>query len=103
MYKITFLDKSKDDLDEIYFYISEDSPDRAEKMVNTILERVEQLEKFPHSGVTVADKVEVKGDYRMIVVNPYLVFYRVIKDDIFIYRVLHGKRFYQALLEECQR
>ncbi|MGG1552157.1 type II toxin-antitoxin system RelE/ParE family toxin [Paenibacillus ferrarius] len=33
--------------------------------------------------------------YRFIVVNPYLIFYRIMKDDtIVIYRILHGRRDY---------
>ncbi|WP_373233501.1 type II toxin-antitoxin system RelE/ParE family toxin, partial [Cohnella sp.] len=32
--------------------------------------------------------------YRFIVVNPYLVFYRIMNDTVVIHRILHGRRDY---------
>ncbi|MEW9699529.1 type II toxin-antitoxin system RelE/ParE family toxin [Paenibacillus sp. SI8] len=32
--------------------------------------------------------------YRFIVVNPYVVFYRIVDDIVIIHRILHGRRDY---------
>ena len=98
MYKIIYLQKALDDLDEIHLYISNDNIIAADKMINKIFDAVERLKIFPFIGSSVSDKLAVKGDYRMIVVKPYLVFFRVIEKQVTIYRVLHGKRYHSALL-----
>jgi toxin ParE1/3/4 len=99
MYKLVYLQKALDDLDEIHFYIANDNPQAADKMVNKILDAIEGLETLPFIGSSVADRIDVNGDYRMIVVKPYLVFYRIINNHVTIYRVLHGRRYHSALLE----
>jgi len=99
MYKLIYLQKSLDDLDELHLYISQDNETAADKMIENILDAVETLTTFPFIGSNVADKLDVRGDYRMIVVKPYLVFYRVINNEVIIYRVLHSKRYHAALLD----
>ena len=99
MYKITYLQKALDNLDEIHLYTSNDNQTAADKMVNIILDAIDTLETFPFIGSSVADRIDVKGDYRMIAIKPYLVFYKVVGKEVIIYRVLHGRRYYSALLE----
>jgi len=98
MIKVEYLSKAKDDLTEIHFYISEDSVSAADKMINKILDKVELLGEFPEMGVQVSKLGSMKG-YRMIPIKPYLVFYKLIGDVVYIYRVLHEKRYYKALLD----
>jgi toxin ParE1/3/4 len=99
MYSVVYLQKAIDDLDELHRYISQDNEQAANKMVNKILSTINDLTLFPFTGSSVNDRITVKGDYRMSVVKPYLVFYRVISKDIIIYRVLHGRRYHDALLD----
>ena len=99
MYRHVYLQKALDDLDELHLYISQDDPRAADKMVNSILDAVENLILFPSIGSSVNEKIDIWGDYRMIVVKPYLIFYRVIDKDVTIYRILHGRRYYDSLLE----
>lgn len=99
MYEIKYLQQASTDLDEIYFYISQDSPQNATKMLNEIVDKIEMLGEFPLIGSRVDDKLTTKGEYRMVIARPYLIFYRVIGDTVYIYRVLHGKRYYNALLD----
>ncbi|MCL2605534.1 MAG: type II toxin-antitoxin system RelE/ParE family toxin [Defluviitaleaceae bacterium] len=99
MYNIVYLQKAIDDLDELHRYIAQDNEQAANKMVSKILSAINGLILFPFTGSCVNDRITVKGDYRMSVVKPYLVFYRVIAKDIVIYRVLHGRRYHDALLD----
>jgi len=99
MYKIKYLQKALDDLDEIYLYIANENPIAADKMISSILNTIDGLETFPFIGSAVADRVDIKGDYRMIISKPYLVFYRVISAQVIIYRVLHNRRYYSVLLD----
>ncbi|MCL2577250.1 MAG: type II toxin-antitoxin system RelE/ParE family toxin [Defluviitaleaceae bacterium] len=98
MYNLIYLQKALDDLDELNFYISQDDICAADKMVSSILDAVENLTAFPFIGSSVNERLELRGEYRMIVVTPYLVFYRVIGKNVTIYRVLHSRRYHGALL-----
>jgi len=99
MYKLVYLQKALDDLDELHLYIAQDSERAADKMISNILDAVENLTLFPFIGSPASNRLDVRGDYRMIVVKPYLVFYRVIDKDVTIYRVLHDRRYHSALLD----
>jgi len=99
MYKLTYLQKAMDDLGELYLYISQNSGQAADKMISKTLTSIKNLETFPFAGSSVNDKMDVKGNYRIIIVKPYLVFYRIIENDVIIYRVLHERRYYQVLLD----
>jgi len=98
MYKLIYLQKALDDLDELHLHISQDNIKAAKDMIDRILSSIERLALFPFSGAPVRDKLGAEKDYRMLVVKPYLVFYRVEGNNVYINRVLHGKRYYPALL-----
>ena len=89
-YKITFLPESYKDLDLIFDYILLDSIDQAELMLGRIMNSIDTLSNFPLSGVRLDDKLLNNYNFRMIIVKPYIVFYRFIDDTIYIYRVLNG-------------
>lgn len=88
------------DLDEIWDYISEDlqNPSAASNTVGKILATIEILENFPESGSKLSSIVEVESDYRYLVCGNYLAFYRTQKRNIYIDRILYGKRDYLKIL-----
>ncbi len=97
-YKIEYLPIAEEDLSNIIHYIMLDNPDAALSMADKLDQSISVLELFPNSG-TVPDDVRLKAlDYRMLVVDPYLVFYVVLNDTVEIRRILHGKRKYNFLL-----
>ncbi|WP_281423148.1 type II toxin-antitoxin system RelE/ParE family toxin [Paenibacillus oenotherae] len=58
--------------------------------------QISSLADFLEMGSVLAedDYSLIQRGYRFIVVNPYLVFYRVIKETVIIHRILHGRRDY---------
>jgi len=87
-------------MDEIHFYIKQDNEPAANKMLGKIINSMEGLLTFPFIGSVVNDKLRIKGEYRTIIVSPYIIFYRVLKKEVVIYRVLHSKRYHAALFEQ---
>ena len=91
--------ESRRDLDDIWDYIVSELQNRvaAERVVDRILDAVERLKDFAEMGalLSVAD---VGGDYRFLVSGNYMVFYRVNGRDVFIDRVLYGRRDYLRVL-----
>lgn len=97
-YKIEYLPIAEQDLAEIIEYIMLDNPEAALSLVNKFDEAISILEVFPHSGAIPNDIRLQSLDYRMLIVDNYLVFYVVFDQIIEIRRILHGKRKYSFLL-----
>ena len=91
---------AQQDLDGIYQYISQTlhNPPSAKKIVMDILDGTEKLESFPFIGSIVEGLPAETGEYRVIGIHNYLVFYRVTAGHIFVDRVLYKRRDYLPLL-----
>lgn len=88
------------DLDEIWEYIAFEfcNVDAAERIVSRIMDTVERLENFAYTGAMLSSIVDIKSDYRYLVCGDYMAFYRVSEKNIYIDRVLYGKRNYLKVL-----
>ncbi len=95
---VRILQPAQEDLLEIYEYIASESPPSAVKMVHKILDRIESLSHFPNRGAQPRDpRLKTKG-YRFVTEKPYLVFYKIGPSQVWVHRVLHGKRAYNRIL-----
>jgi len=56
------------------------------------------LEDFPDSGAPLSSITVVPNDYRFLVCGSYLVFYRHEAENVYIVRVLYGRRDYMKIL-----
>ncbi len=100
--RIRYTQDAVDDLDSIFDYISEDKLTAAADLLEQIENSVLKLADNPRMG-TVLPTNElslVEPGYRRIVVKPYLIFYRIGKDELFISRVLHSRQDWMNLLFE---
>ena len=99
-YNVQFLQEALDDLEEIVLYIAQDSPQAAINMHDRIIDKANDLIIFPKRGPLVPDKKIAASGYRMLGIKPYIAFYRIIDQDVFIYRVMHGASDYPKLYEK---
>ena len=99
-FEVRFLQESLADLEEIILYIAQDSPAAALRMHDKIIEKAHGLANFPKRGRLVPDKKMAAAGYRMLVIKPYIVFYRISDNSVFIYRVLHGATNYPLLYKK---
>ncbi len=75
---------------EIAEYIALDKPLAAEKWINTIFSKVEDLELSPEIGRIVP---EINNrQFRELIYGNYRIIYRVEKDQISILTIRHGKQ-----------
>jgi toxin ParE1/3/4 len=101
-YEIKYTPVAVDDMDEIFSYISHENITAAEMMLDKLNEKIVKLADFPNMGSVLSDEeytITQRG-YRLIVVHPYLVFYRIIENTVIIHRILHGRRDYLRELFE---
>lgn len=102
-YEVELLPAAFSDLDEIFEFILADSPQTANDILESIMHRLRSLESFPLSGAPLLDRSLTKFNFRMIVIDPYIVFYRFINNKVLIYRILHGARDYSHILKQTIR
>ena len=69
--------------------IARNDPIAADRVLDAIEQRWQQLVQHPYSGVS---REEIAPDLRHLVIRRYLILYRVGMETIEIVRVLHGRR-----------
>ena len=84
-------------LTNIYEYIALNSPTYAQRMVDRITQRSEQISTQPFSGRKVPE-YETE-DVRELIEKPYRIIYRLKQDQIDVLAVIHGA---QLLPEEIE-
>ena len=89
--KIVWAPSAENDLREAYEYIRQDSQTRAVGFVEDVLARVEKLVRFEKLGRMIPEIGYFR--YREIIVGEYRIFHEVREKEIFVFRVLHSKRF----------
>ena len=88
--KIIWSPLAIDRASEIAEYIAQDKPDAAEKWINTIFSKVEQLKSTPEIGRVVP---EILNDqFRELIYGNYRIIYRIEKKQISILTIRHGKQ-----------
>lgn len=77
------------DLEEIWFFVAQDDPAAADRLLDTFDERIGLLADNPHMGPT---RPDIAKDLRHHPVGNYLLLYRIIDGGIELVRVVHGAR-----------
>lgn len=90
------------DLIEIKTHIEQefDNPGAALTAVRRIIKRIRVLRDHAYMGAHLSSIVTIESDYRYLVSGQYLIFYRVHGKDVYIDRILHGRRNYMKALFE---
>jgi len=89
-YKVVFLPEAMSDADEIRQYLSQYYSNTVRKFLDLLRKRIGTLRDNPHLAQAYPDR----PSYRRLVVENYLVFYKVneVTGIIEIHRILHGSR-----------
>ncbi len=93
MAQVIWTEPALQDLDAIADYISLDKPDAANRLVQRVFERVDQLEHHPDSGSVPAELK--RGPYRQLVIPPLRLFYRHQQNTVYIVYVMRGEQQFQ--------
>jgi len=100
-FSVHLIGDAEDDLFDIYLYVAEEnSPEKAEKLINSIEETCTSLEELPDRG-HLPPELERIGifSYREVHFKPYRIIYQIMDRDIFIHCVLDGRRDMEDILQ----
>lgn len=94
-------DIALDDLLQIFSYISINSVEIAEKIINDIDNRIQTLKEFPFRGRVVPELLELKvTQYREIIEQRWRIIYRIKENDVYIVSIIDQKRNASDILSE---
>lgn len=89
MLPVVRTEQAETDLADILGGLDERNPRTAERLAAAIDARCNFLGQFPQAGRT---REELAPGLRSIVIDHYIVFYRVTPSSVEVLRVLHGAR-----------
>ncbi len=96
--QVRVLRRAEADLREICNYIACDNPSAAGRQFEKFLDAIAALATSAERGARPRDDRLRRLEYRYLMVEPYLVLYKVTTRTMVVYRVLHGHRAYAGVL-----
>ena len=89
--------KAETDLDDIWYFVATESGSIAvaERLIESIGDNILLLARYPHLGRS--RDSEFGPGTRSFAVGDYVIVYVIEKDDVWILRVVHGRRDLEAL------
>ena len=97
-YHIQILDPAQGELEEIaQLYLSLTGIQSARKITERIHNALERLIEFPLSGPPMRETELRNLGYRFLVVEKYIIVYRLIGDTVFVYHIFDGRSDYPTL------
>ncbi len=99
-YNIEYSKESKEDLIGIKQYIKYNlqEPEIANKLISNIRKSIKTLKDNPEIYTIIDDDMIRKLEIRKLIVDNYIVFYRIKDDSIEIVRIMYGRRNWINLL-----
>ena len=94
MYKLCYLPLAQKDLEAITNYIADTlhAPQAAVDFLDAVEAGISQLREYPYSCRIYQPLIAVDLEYRVLVIENYLVFYVVLDDIVEIHRVIYSRR-----------
>lgn len=99
-YNIEYSKESKEDLIGIKQYIKYklQEPETANKLISKIRKSIKTLKENPEIYAIIDDDIIRKLEIRKLIVDNYIIFYRIKNDSIEIVRIMYGRRNWINLL-----
>ena len=88
------------DVKEAKEYLREENINAINNFTKILTSSIENLAEFPELGMELSKKIEVKTDYRYLIIDEYIIFYKFDSKYLYIYRILSSKRDYMKILFE---
>ena len=89
------------DVDGIWNYIAQDSPDAAERFMGDLLRQTMTLERFPERCPLIAENELMGTAYRHLIHEDYRTVFRVSGRTVLVLRIIRGSRLLdRSMLEE---
>ena len=90
--KVRLSQRARDDVEEAYLYIRQDSPDRAKRWRERLLAAIHSLQDFPERHAVLFDAAIAGREVRQMTFGVYLVLYSIEAEQVNVLTVRHAAR-----------
>ena len=97
-YSVRLLSTAEQDLQDLLSFIAADNVPAALAQADRIEKKLNALRTYPPVGKIPNDEKLARLDYRVVVVDNYLIFYKISGKTVRVYRIMHGARDVPGLL-----
>ncbi len=91
-YRVKITRHAELDVEAIYNYISQDNPKVASVFITELEKQIFSLERFPLRCPVIPEASEFGIPYRHLLYGDYRTIFRVVRNTVYILRVIHGAR-----------
>jgi len=100
-YSLEWLEPAFDDIAEIaQYYKASADMDVSRKMLKKIISGINDLINLPYAHPYVRYETLREKGFRVLIIDNYLCFYKVVGKTVSIYRVIHSSRNYNKLFSK---
>lgn len=96
MRKARLSDQAKEDLVGLWEYIAQENPTAADRLLQKLVAQYKSLAENPGLGRL---REELRPGLRSFSVGNYLILYHPIPEGIAVFRIIHGARDLESLME----
>jgi len=80
------------DVEEIWNFIAQDSPEAAERFIGRLEEHIETSERFPKRCPLIPENEILRTHYRHLLYGNYRAVFRIVRKTVYVLRIIHGAR-----------
>ena len=91
-YSVEITHVAERDIEAIWDYIADDSPENATAFILRLEEQIETLEQFPERCPLIPENDLLGSAYRHLIYGAYRTISRISGQSVIIMRVIHGSR-----------
>jgi plasmid stabilization system protein ParE len=91
-YKVNISFNAQKDLEQIFFYIADDSINNAKNFIIELEVKIYSLDTMPERFALIPENIFFGTNYRQIAHKNYRVIYKISGNSVFIMRVVHGAK-----------
>ncbi len=91
-YQVNLTQQAQKDLEQIFYYIADDSIKNATNFIFQLEDKVYSLEDFPERNPFIPENEFFGTDYRHLIYKKYRVVYRIVEKSVFVLRIFHSAK-----------
>lgn len=91
-YRVRVTRTAERDIEGVWSFTAQDSPENAESFICRLEEQIETLENFPDRCPPIPENELLGTQYRHLIFGNYRTIFRVEKKSVYVLRVIHGSR-----------
>jgi len=95
-YRVKITSVAEKDIEDVWFYIAEDSPENATAFILALEEQIGTLESVPERCPLIPENELLNRGYRHLIHGSYRTIFRVDGRIVYVLRVIHGARLLEA-------